>query len=55
MDYKKAYLELFNAITETIEELKCAQIEAEKIIIHDAPSKEDKAAIIELLVISNNK
>jgi hypothetical protein len=40
MIYRQAYLELFNAITDIIEELKQIQIKAEALII-EAPDKNE--------------
>ncbi len=42
MNYKKAYLELFNDITEIIEKLKQSQLQAEENCI----SSEDKIKIL---------
>ncbi len=41
MDYKQAYLKLFNTITDVIGELEKAQIVAETIIINDTQAEKE--------------
>jgi lysyl-tRNA synthetase class II len=40
-DYKKRYLELFNEITDVIEQLQRIQAQAEQAIIADEGNEED--------------
>jgi hypothetical protein len=49
MDYKQAYLKLFNSITDVVEELKSAQTEAEAIVIGE--TSEEKEHTREIVVL----
>jgi len=42
MDYKKLYLELFNKITDVIEQFKDVQIKMEQVIISDESNTEEE-------------
>lgn len=44
MIYRQAYLELFNAITDIIEELKQLQIKVESLII-ETPDKNERQVV----------
>jgi hypothetical protein len=41
-DYKKSYFELFNKVTDIIEDLKLAQLEMEQKIIADENNDEEE-------------
>ncbi len=54
MDYKQAYFNLFNLITDIDEKLKEAQTDAELIIISENTDNENSLTVVDLLSKSNN-
>lgn len=54
-NYKKLYFQLFNDVTDAIENLKQAQIDAEETYIEDGENEIDASKIKKFKVHSTNK
>ena len=54
-NYKKLYFQLFNDVTDAIENLKQAQIDAEETYIEDGENEIDTSKIKKFKVHSTNK
>ncbi len=55
INYKKLYFRLFNAITDAIEILQQAQIDAEDFYIEEGESENNSAKVTKFKVCSSDK